>query len=107
MQESHFHHLADSWLTASQDALEDADTQGVLDVDCEQGALTIALQSGAVYVVSKHAPSCQLWLSSPVSGGLHFAYDESSGAWRLPDGRTLPIVLSQELETATGMKVEL
>lgn len=107
MQESRFHQLADSWLTSAQDALEDADMEGVLDIDCAHGSLTITLESGQVLLVSKHTPSRQLWLSSPISGGLHFGYDEKSKQWILANGCILPELLAKELQSLSGITVSL
>lgn len=104
MEESEFHKLADSWLLAAQDALEDADEQGALEAEYEAGVLTIQLDGGQVYVVSKHAPSKQLWLSSPISGGLHFDYD-TANRWTLKDGRELSALLASELHTQAGINV--
>lgn len=105
MQESEFHRLADRTLLAMQDALESADEEGALDADYAGGVLTIQIEGGQVYVVSKHAPSRQLWLSSPVSGGLHFSYDTRSGGWLLTDGRHLANLLASELQTLAGVSV--
>jgi len=97
MNESDFHSLADAELAVLSDALEIADGEGALELESESGVMTIELPGGKQWVVSKHAPTRQLWLSSPVSGGLHFGYD---GAWKLPDGRILRELLAQELGVA-------
>ena len=83
MNETEFHHLAHIQLSTVFDILEDADRQGLLDVEYEGGIMTIGLPDGRQCVLSKHVPSCELWLSSPVSGGLHFSYDAAAG-WHLP-----------------------
>lgn len=96
MNESEFHTKADVTLSDLAEALEDADASGALDVEQEPDAVTLLLPSGKQYVISKHAASRQIWLSSPVSGGLHFSCD-GSGGWMLADGRTLGGVLAEEL----------
>lgn len=105
MKESEFHSLADDWLTMAADVLEEADQAGALEADCDGGALTVLLPSGKQLLVSKHTPMRQLWLASPISGGLHFSYDAATGAWRLPDGRTLEAVLAGELKTLAEVAV--
>ncbi|MDE3059637.1 MAG: iron donor protein CyaY [Pseudomonadota bacterium] len=95
MNESEFHRRADDTLNALADALEEADARGALEVEYQAGIMTIELSSGTSYIISKHAPSQELWLSSPRSGGLHFHY--ADGEWKLADGRTLEGILSQEL----------
>jgi len=95
MNETEYHKLADKTLEAIADALEDADAKGQLELEQQGGVLTIALSGGKQFVVSKHAPSQQVWLSSPVSGGLHFSYDGAQ--WALADGRVLEMLLYSEL----------
>lgn len=97
MDDSRYHILADQWLAMAMDALEEADRNAALEVECEGGILTILLPSGKALVVSKHGVTRQLWLSSPESGGLHFSYDASAGCWKLADGRMLDKVLAEEL----------
>lgn len=65
--------------------------------------MTIDLPSGKQLLISKHGVTKQLWLSSPVSGGLHFSFKDE--AWSLADGRTLTQVLSQELKNLAGIDV--
>jgi len=78
MDERAFDTLADRTLQhlfAAIDAeLKDA------DVDLRGGILTIALEDGRQYVINKHAPNRQIWMSSPVSGGSHYEHDAASGA---------------------------
>lgn len=105
MQENDFHRAADDWLTTAADVLEEVDT--ALDVECHDGILTVALPSGQTLLVNKHAPSRQLWLSSPLSGGLHFSYDATVKRWVLADGRELGQVLSQDLQSLTKITVSL
>ena len=84
------------------DTMEAADEEGVLEVELVSGMLTITLPSGQQFVVNRHGPSQQIWLSSPLSGGLHFDYEENSKAWVLSDGRRLDTLLKAEIETLSG-----
>lgn len=104
LENSQFQCLADAYLEALVNEIEAKDAEGVLDAEIEQGTLNIILPNGKHYVVSKHAPSKQLWLSSPISGGLHFVYHEAHSAWELADGRKLCTVLAEELGAATGLE---
>ena len=106
MQETQFHRLAEQWLNAAADALEEADQAGLLEVDAQNGVLTIELSSKKTFIISKHSPTQQLWLSSPVSGGLHFPYDETKAAWVLADGRKLNDIVAQELATLAQVRVQ-
>jgi iron donor protein CyaY len=103
MNEGEFHPLADKALEHLTDRLEEADQEGFLDVEAQNGIVTVVLNSGKQLIISKHAPSKQLWLSSPISGGLHFSY--VGNGWALADGRTLHNVLAQELQALAGIAV--
>ncbi len=105
MDESTYHKLADAVLEQMAEALEAADESGALDVELEGAMLTIALASGKHYLVSKHAPSQQLWVSSPLSGGLHFSYDKVTDSWFLPNGTNLHALVSKELAVLGNIQV--
>ena len=51
-----------------------------LNVDMENDILTIETSSGK-YVINKHAPTMQIWVSSPLSGAHHFFYSEGDDSW--------------------------
>ena len=75
-------------------------------IDCELGGgiLTLAFPGGKQIIVNKHAPSKQLWLSSPLQGGLHFSYDND---WVLADGRTLASLLASDIAALASLKLVL
>lgn len=109
MDETVFHRLTKAFFTMISDALEEADAQGIIELESQEGVMSVSLPGGRQYVLSKHAPTRQLWLSSPVSGGLHFSYSSpcgEEGRWILPDGRRLEEVLAQELRMA-GVEVRI
>lgn len=101
MQETEFHRLADATLDALADGLEEADGSGQVEVEYQGGVITIDVPGGRQLIVSKHTASRQIWLSSPVSGGLHFSY--GAGKWGLADARTLEQVLAVELKNLAGV----
>lgn len=100
-QESDFHKHAENFLETLFEQLEDQDNEGVLDIDLQDGVLMIET-SGQEFVITRHSPSQQVWLSSPLSGGLHFSMSDGGRDWKLPDGRRLSVVLGEELSMATG-----
>jgi len=79
-----------------------------LEVEMTSGILQIELPDGGTYVINRHAPNREIWMSSPKSGAWHFAADEA-GAWRSTrSGReALLDLLSQELAVASGRAVRL
>jgi frataxin len=95
MSESAFESLADSLLAALEEGIgahADAELQGgILTVDGDDGT----------WVVNKHAPTRQIWLSSPHSGARHYAFDAASGQWKdTRGGPDLLAHLSGELGVA-------
>lgn len=99
MDEKLYHTLADAPLAHCLDQLEAAFEEGALeDLDLQGGILTLRTPSGRTYLLSKHAPSQQLWYASPTLGGLHFSYSTTTECWHLPDGRTLYDILRAELQ---------
>jgi frataxin len=96
MSDSAFESLADSLLAALEEGIgahADAELQGgILTVDGD------AKSGGGTWVVNKHAPTRQIWVSSPKSGARHYAFEVGSGQWRdTRGGGELLATLSAEL----------
>ena len=93
--EQAFASLADSLLESLEEAIGadgDAELQG--------GVLTVEGDAGT-WLVNKHAPTRQIWLSSPKSGARHYAFDRASGLWKDTRGAgDLLTTLSEELGVA-------
>lgn len=97
MSDSEFETLADSLLETLEEALGDH-----VDAELQGGILTIEGDAGT-WIVNKHAPTRQIWLSSPVSGARHYAFAPAAGRWQdTRDGGDLLEVLGGEL----GVKLE-
>ncbi len=107
MDESDFEATADDTLDRFMETIDEA-LGDRLEVDLEGGILTIRLDDGGQYVINKHAPNRQIWLSSPVSGAHHFDYDAGTGRWlSTRGGGALADLLAAELTAATGSGVDL
>ncbi len=92
MSDSAFESLADSLLATLEEALGDH-----VDAERQGGILTIEDDAGT-WIVNKHAPTRQIWLSSPVSGARHYAFDAEGGQWLdTRGGGDLLAVLGDEL----------
>ncbi len=92
MADTSFESLADSLLAALEEGIGDH-----TDAELQGGVLTVEGEGG-VWLVNKHAPTQQIWLSSPKSGARHYAFDGASGQWRdTRSGDDLLAVLSAEL----------
>lgn len=98
MDATTYHRLASATLESLQVRWEESYNAGKLE-ECELtgGILTLVSAAGKTWVVSQHEASQQLWLASPISGGLHFEYVEATQQWQLKDGRELVSLLQREL----------
>lgn len=105
--EAEFERLAHGRLARFADALERGLAEAA-DVDYQGGILTVALDRGGEYVLNKHAPNRQIWLSSPSSGASHYAYDPARDAWiGTRSGRPLGQVLAEELGPLASAPLDL
>jgi len=77
------------------DTIEDSDKDGKIDVDLNDATLTLETKDG-VFVINKQSAAKEIWLSSPISGPYHFAYQE--GDWLSRSGVELFDILSKELQ---------
>ena len=73
------------------------------EIDLEDGILTINMDDGGTYLINRHLPTRQIWLSSPKSGAWHFApvqyNDTQKSDWTSTRGDKISIydLLNREL----------
>lgn len=106
LDESRFATLADSMLEHIADTVDEV-LGDEIDAELQGGVLTLSLAGGGQYVINKHAPNRQIWVSSPKSGATHF--DHADGDWistRDPKTR-LAEMLAAELRDRFGVEVHL
>ncbi len=104
MDESSFFAAAEALQQRWFDALDTAEP-AALDIDFEDGVLTVEAEGTGTFILSRHAPTRQLWLSSPLSGASHYEYDEAREAWvSTRGGSDLEILLEAEFAKAAGAK---
>ena len=98
LDESRFVTLADQLIERIADAVED--NLDTADADIQSGILTITLPGQGQYVINKHTPNREIWVSSPKSGAYHFAWRDE--AWVSTRDATVALVplLSAELGVA-------
>jgi frataxin len=105
LDEQQFESLAGNFLARVTAAVEDASDD--IDVELQGGVLTIELEDGRTFVLNKHAPMRQMWLSSPLSGASHYKYDDASRLWvSTRDTRELASTLIDDFAQA-GFQVTL
>jgi frataxin len=107
MDESTYLALADKTLESIARAIEEQDSAGRLDVELNQGILTLELDDGRQFVINRHTASRQVWMSSPISGASHHAYVSDQQSWVDSEGRELLSLLEADLLKAAGVKVTL
>ncbi|MEX1110024.1 MAG: iron donor protein CyaY [Dongiaceae bacterium] len=78
MDDSSFEKLAGRTIDRLFEALDEAIGDSA-EIDIEGGILTIEPASGGQYVINRHGPNRQIWLSSPKSGAWHF--ERKNDAW--------------------------
>lgn len=94
LDESRFASLADPLLERIADAVEDAMEDA--DADLHAGILTLTLPGIGQYVINKHSPNREIWLSSPRSGAHHFAWNgEKWMSTRNPEIELLGLLLAE------------
>jgi len=109
MDEQEFEALAgrtlERWAEVIEDNAED------FDVDCDGSVLTIELEDGRIFIVNRHRPLKELWLSSPISGASHYKWhtdDAGSGVWiATKSDDQLHTLLSQEVSALAGTAIAL
>jgi frataxin len=106
LSETAFITLAEAALNRLGVMVEALDEEDILEVEQASGMLTIELPSGRQFVLNRQIPTRQIWLSSPLSGGLRFDYDEGEQQWALADGRRLDTLLKADVETLLENEAE-
>ena len=77
-----------------------------LDATLESsGILIINTQDDKQFVININSIYNQIWVSSPVSGGAHFAYE--NGIWQSIRGKKIDLysLLSHDIFSITGKKI--
>lgn len=85
--ESDFERIATDLINQIADKLEEYG----YDVDINGGILYIEADSGT-YVINKHAPTLQIWLSSPISGAKHFELKDNEWVCTRGNGKLLELI---------------
>lgn len=94
MQDSEFAVKVGMVLDGIVQDIEYQDPEGEIDIDLNDGILTLVTDSGT-FVINKQSAAKEIWLSSPISGPYHFAYLDD--LWQSGNGSELFSVLTDEL----------
>lgn len=79
------------------------------DIDLQEESLQITLASGQVWLLNRHIPSQEIWLSSPLKGGLHFGWCAQHHQWisTRSTGDELCHFLEKDLSSALKFDVQI
>ena len=75
MDETEYHSHAIIPLQELLEMVEVLEEKHKIEAELEEGVLAIIMPDGKEYVINKHTPSRQIWVSSPYSGAGYFEYD--------------------------------
>lgn len=108
MDSSEFETAADALLADLQAKIETALDAADPEVELRGGILTVVLDEGGQFVINKHAPTRQIWVSSPIGGAAHYAWDAAAKVWRSTrSDAVLRTALAADLARASGLDVTL
>ena len=107
MSDVDFLEVAEEMLKNIANAIEEADSAFELDVDATGDSLNIEFPDGSKYLINIHGSSEEIWVSSPLTGGSHFAYDEDDGTWKDSNETDLCELVTEELEDLGGISIRL
>lgn len=101
MEESFYHTMADKELAKLLELAEMLEESSDIEVELESGVLTLTMPNRRQFVINKHTPSRQIWVSSPTSGAGYFEYIE--GKWQpkrrnTEVGKDLYLFIKDELD---------
>ena len=104
LDESRFTALADEVLEHLCDTVDDV-LGDQIDADLHAGILTLSLSGGGQYIINKHTPNREIWMSSPVGGATHFAHVDGRWVSTRDSALVLHEVLAAELKARTGTDI--
>ena len=92
-----FPEIAAERLEQLLDEIEEFDQESKLDIDLIDNILSITLLDDQEYIINRHQPSQQIWLSSPISGAGYFSYDAAQKQWQNKYGQEIGQFIIAEL----------
>lgn len=101
LTEEAFFSLAEAFFRILEVRLEEAN----IDYDRTGDGVAILGLNKKQLLLTQHRIRRQMWLASPISGGLHFSYDGAQ--WKTASGLELRDCLSTEMLQITGIACAL
>lgn len=100
MDETEYHKLAIIPLEELLEFAEALEASHEIEAELEEGILSITMPDGKQYVINKHTPSRQVWVSSPYSGAGYFEFNGREWAAKraaAAEGRNLQNFIKGEI----------
>jgi len=100
MDETEYHIAATPPLQELLEFAEGLESGHEIEAELEEGILSVVMPDAREYIINKHTPSRQIWVSSPYSGAGYFEFD---GAKWMPkraaaaEGRDLQSFIKAEI----------
>ena len=91
MSETNYHIKADVALQELLEFLEDLEQKHDIYANLEQAVLSVTMPDEKEYVINKHAPSRQIWVSSPYSGAAYYELSNED-KWLPKRGNPAPTI---------------
>lgn len=79
LDETDFRSRVEACLAYWLDVFEES--EGFDELELVDGVLQAETEDGRTFILNRHNPLRQVWLSSPVSGAHHYAFDEGRDGW--------------------------
>lgn len=78
MNDSEFHHYADTLWSLIEEGVDELDIEGDIDCEINGSVLTLSFDNGSKIIINRQEPMHQVWLATK-NGGYHFDYRD--GEW--------------------------
>lgn len=98
MNESDFKQLVYQQLVSLRNLFDHHNKYDDIECDLFDDVLYINLPDDRQYVINRHLPSLQIWLSSPLSGANYFNYNSSNKQWLDKHQQDLKQIIQQEID---------
>ena len=86
MEETQYHQLANPEMEKLTDDLEALEEKCDISVEYDSGVLSVTMPDDREYIINKHTPSRQIWVSSPYTGASYFEHRDNG--WLLKRSTT-------------------
>jgi len=98
MDENEFSKAVEQELLKIYEELDELCEELDIEIDYSEDVIYIENNAGGEFVINRHGPTKQIWLSSPISGAGYFSFDNRSEEWVNNDGEILREKIHNELK---------